>query len=125
VEFDLIDRLGWFLRDVGVTFTWHDLWVFTRHLPYESALARSLFGADYEWRLKEQILAGISDSLRVLVWQQTADGHKGKNQPKPMPRPGIEPDEDQTTYGKDAVSIEEMNAFLGWESQMAAPEDTA
>lgn len=96
--------------------------MFTRHLPYESALARSLFGDDYEWRLKEQILADMADSLHVLVWQQTEDGHKGKNQPKPWPRPGIEPDEDQKTFGRDAIPMDEMDDWLGWSKELAEPE---
>lgn len=96
--------------------------MFVKRLPHDSAFARSLFGDDHQWTLLPHLLAGISDSLRVLIWQQTENGHKGKNQPKPMPRPGVTEDEDTTTYGKDAVSIEEMNDFLGWSQEIATPE---
>lgn len=32
--------------------------------------------------LDEMLLAVIADRLNVLVWQNTKDGHKGRNQPK-------------------------------------------
>lgn len=125
VEFDLIDRLNQRLRNIGPLFTWHDLWVFVRGLPRESAYARALLGEDHFWGLSELILAQVSDSLRILVWQQTEDGSKGKNQPKPWPRPGVAPDEDTTMFGKDAISIDEMDDWLGWSKELAEPEPVA
>jgi hypothetical protein len=99
--------------------------VLVKHAPPGSALVRAMQGPDFVWGVPEQLMAGVLDALNILVWFKTEDGAKGRNRPKQIPRPGVEPDEDTTTYGKDAVSIEEMNAFLGWESQMTAPEDTA
>lgn len=34
--------------------------------------------------LETALLAGVMDSLRVLVWQNTEAGHKGRNAPKPL-----------------------------------------
>ena len=45
-------------------------------------------------------------------WMRSKDGRKNRNRPKPVPRPGLEPDE--KTYGKDALDIDEMRAWLGW-----------
>lgn len=45
--------------------------------------------ADY-WTPDRMLLAGIDDTLRVLAWQNTADGRKGRNYPTPIPRPGVE-----------------------------------
>jgi hypothetical protein len=117
VEFDLIS-MGLRLRDIGTeALTWRDLFVIVRQLPESSALARAIAGPDGEWGLQEQLLAGVLDKVRVLVWQNTADGHKGLRQPPPIPRPGVAPPA-EITYGSDAISIDEMADWLGWERQM-------
>ena len=35
--------------------------------------------------------ASMVDYLALLVWQQTKDGQKNRNRPKPVPRPGDKP----------------------------------
>lgn len=110
------------MKDLGTAaLTWHDLYVVVHHLPRTSALVRAIEGDDWQWDLPAQLAAAGVDALRILIWQQTADGSKGRNQPKPIPRPGVD-DEDDKTFGKDAVSIDEMNSFLGWEQQLATPD---
>jgi hypothetical protein len=74
------------------------------------------------WGLPEQLSAASVDALRILIWQQTKDGAKGQRQPKPIPRPGIEPDTDTKRMGKGAVSMEDMDDFLGWSKELADPE---
>ena len=32
--------------------------------------------------VKTQLLAVIADGVRTLIWQNTADGHKGRNKPE-------------------------------------------
>jgi hypothetical protein len=67
--------------------TVHRLWRLIRQFPRESATARSVHGVDeVSWGLQEQLLAGISDSLSLRLWQ--AGRGKGRR-PKPMPRPGL------------------------------------
>lgn len=112
--------MGLRLRDVGSTFTWHDLWVIARNLPRESALVREVEGEDHPWGYLEQLSAAAVDALNILIWQQTKDGAKGKNQPKPIPRPGIE---QPKQYGKEAISMDEMADWLGWERQLAQPTE--
>lgn len=63
------------------------------------------------WGLTEMLLADIVDSQRWQVWAKTKDGHKGRNRPKPVPRPGVPKPE---RIGVQA-SIADMNEFLGWE----------
>ncbi|WP_052372591.1 DUF5361 domain-containing protein [Nocardia otitidiscaviarum] len=63
------------------------------------------------WGLKEMLLADMVDSLRWLVWAKTKDAQKGRNRPKPVPRPGVAKPE---RIGEKA-SIADMNEFLGWE----------
>lgn len=39
------------------------------------------------WRQEHYLLASIANSLSVLVWQNSKDGAKGKNKPKPIEPP--------------------------------------
>ena len=87
--------------------------VIVRHSPRGSALVRSLLGEDHEWTLANQLRAAEVDALRLANWQR-GQGKK-KDMPKPIPRPGVERDK---TYGKEAISIDEMADWLGWERQM-------
>lgn len=67
---------------------------------------------DAVWGLPEQLLAGIFDALRTLVWLNSEDGRTGRNRPEPLPRPGVEAPESETVIGAGALSLEEMQAWL-------------
>lgn len=41
------------------------------------------------WTPERDLLASAIDLLAVQVWQSTQDGHKGRNMPEPIRRPGI------------------------------------
>lgn len=113
VKADLIDR-GLRLRDLGTdALTWDDLnaIVDTLAVRPESALYRTLM-PDWAWGLSEMLIADVADTLRRLWWAKTRDGQKGRNPPKPIPRPGIAKPE---RIGDAPVSIADMNDFLGWE----------
>lgn len=61
------------------------------------------------WGLDQHLLAALVDGIRALAWQKTEDGHKGRNQPEPWPRPGVT----QIVAAIDgAVPIDEMEAWL-------------
>lgn len=62
------------------------------------------------WGLPEMLAADIADSLRWLMWAKTPDAPKGRNRPKPIPRPGVKGPERIGT----ATAIAEMNKFLDW-----------
>ncbi|WP_424945142.1 DUF5361 domain-containing protein [Cellulomonas shaoxiangyii] len=42
------------------------------------------------WTPDRDLLAAVVDGLRILAWQNTEDGHEGRNIPEPLPRPGFE-----------------------------------
>lgn len=119
---DLIDKheealaydciaLGLRLRNVGSEdFTWGDLLTVVRQSPRSSALFRAMNPEEAEWGLTQQLLAYQADLTAVGNWQR-AQG-KRKDYPKPIPRPGVEADK---KFGKDAISMDEMAAWLGWE----------
>lgn len=80
-------------------------------------LIDAALGSDPNWSSTDLLLASVVDALNLLVWQNTDDGHKGRNPPPRIARPGVDAGEDDrvTTFGSDPVSIEEMNEFLGWQ----------
>jgi hypothetical protein len=41
------------------------------------------------WTAERDLLASIIERLDVMLWRQTEDGHRGRNAPKPIPRPGV------------------------------------
>lgn len=55
-------------------------------LPMESRTARHDF-PDLFWGDTERLLHSIEYSLRVLTWQKSKDGSKGRNRPKPLQTP--------------------------------------
>ena len=58
----------------------------------------------------------IEHRLRIIAWQPTDYGRRGIKVPKEMDRPGFKSiDEEKTTHKGKAMSIEEMNAWLGWD----------
>ena len=66
------------------------------------------------------LLALIADAVRVLVWQNTADGAKGRNQPRSilaMLRGGEQP---AAGFGFDSAED-----FEAWRASMIGGEDNA
>lgn len=62
---------------------WGILW---EQLPADSRLAR-LAAPDLAWGDAERLLHMMEYHLRVLVWQRSKDGSKGRNRPKPLQTP--------------------------------------
>jgi hypothetical protein len=77
-----------------------------------------MVGEDVEWDLRNQLIAAAVDALRTGNWQRGQG--KERDRPKPIPRPGVEQDK---TYGKEAIPIDEMVHWLGWERQLAEPDN--
>lgn len=114
VEYDLIG-LGLRLRDFpNAGFTWRDLLVIVQQSPRTSAVYRSVAGPDWEWDLANQLRAASVDALNGANWQRGSG--KDRDRPKPIPRPGVEPD--AKSWGKGALPVDEMADWLGWERQM-------
>lgn len=64
------------------------------------------------WGLSEHLLAVVADAVIAGNWMQSRDGQKNKNRPKPIPRPGVEPD--RKKFGGQAESMETIRDWLGW-----------
>lgn len=115
MEYDLISlglRLSW----LGTPrLTWRDLYVIIRQAPPGSAVQRAAQSPDEAaWGLQEHLLAGMFDLLATANWQRGGD--EFAKRPDRLPRPGIKSTAEagETLARGKAVSIEEMNARLGW-----------
>lgn len=93
--------LGLRLRDFpGERHTWRDLVVIMRNLGADSSYYRVTHPDNWQWDNHAMLQASMVDLLNILVWFKTADGQKGRNRPKLVKRPGVEPDKDTRKIGK-------------------------
>lgn len=76
-----------------------------QHLPADSAYWRAREPERSRWGVSEYLLAVIADSLRWLVWAKTKDAKRGRNKPKPIPRPGDSDKKQSKGTFKGAVSM--------------------
>jgi hypothetical protein len=113
LQYDLI-ALGLRLRWLGTDrLTWSDLLAVVRQSRRGTALFRAVAGDEGEWDVKAHLLAGVFDLLAAANWQRGGD--ESAKKPERLPRPGVtkQPEGETLARGK-AVSVEEMNARLGW-----------
>lgn len=106
--------MGLRLRDVGTPeFTWRDLLMVVQNLPRQSAWFSAIQGADESvWGMSEMLLADVADTLHWIQWKDTKDGAKNRNQPKPIPRPGIT-DDSKKRIGSGSLPADQMVEWLG------------
>lgn len=123
VEADLIDR-GFRLRWIGEEdFTIRDVLTIIENLPGESALARKLNPDSWMWSHTDHLLALVYDRLAEHNWMISRDGQRNVNRPKPLPRPGIEPDNSVRKLGGRAIPVSEMAEKVRREYLHAVPDD--
>ena len=82
------------------------------YLPPESATRRAL---DPHWQRTPEVdlLREVEHDLRILAWQQTQDGSKGRNVPERIPLPWDAPPEG--SLRGDRMTLDEIDAWLGWD----------
>lgn len=89
------------------------------HLPQNqtSAVFRALNPETWHWGVAEHLAAIQADALRMLIWAKSKDAQRKppRNQPKPIPRPGVT--EKQTAVeGRfkdvEAVPLDELKKRL-------------
>jgi hypothetical protein len=89
---------------------------YAANLPPDGAVARAV---NPDWALTPEafLLREIEYGVRILVWQQTADGHRKDPQNYPKPTPLTHAEIEASTASErtyDVMSIDEANEFLGW-----------
>lgn len=100
--------------------SWRALLAMVQHSPQGSALFRQRYGDEALWGTTEQLLAALVDVQRLALWLKTKDGADGRNQPRPLPRPGQAPDSDSEHLGSDAIPVDDWDAW--WNAE--APRDS-
>lgn len=83
-------------------------------LPAESRTMRRLSGS--KLTVQETLLAIIADRLGILIWQQTKDGQKGKNQPASILSGLTKEEEKPMTYKDGAAFLAARQSIIGGES---------
>jgi len=79
------------------------------HLPRESACVRAV-APEAAWDDATYLLAAIEYDLRVLAWQNSKDGAKGRNKPRPVQTPA---DVARVRDKLDGTDLAEVAAALG------------
>ena len=74
------------MSGMGEVFTYAHAASLMKMLPASSRVAKAL-NPENEWDDATYLLSAIEYDLRVLIWQNTKDGQKGKNKPKPNTTP--------------------------------------
>lgn len=102
VEYDLLTRTGYELKDVGRALSWSGFNSFLEYIEPDSAIARELKSDAAEWAMTtktNEILANIYDVLSIINAHLISLGSgKKPKPPKPYPRPdGKEKHEQMTT----------------------------
>lgn len=80
-------------------------------LPRESRIAR-IEDEAAGWTDADEMMRMMEHELRTLVWQQTKDGAKGRNAPRPLPSPV---EQAKTRRRVERTDIESINRILGYE----------
>lgn len=81
---------------MGSAYTYHHASVLVAQAPQGSRVLRRADEGS-AWNDATRLLHRIEHSARVLAWQRTKDGAKGRNKPKPLPEPGdVVPSREET-----------------------------
>lgn len=75
------------------------------YLPPDGAVAYELNGQNVSWNNDTYLLSHIEHGIRVLAWQNTKDGEKGRNFPK-----AVEPT--RKKEHKESYTADEINEIL-------------
>lgn len=107
-------RVGWTLADAPHHLSWRALFSFIQFLGPESAYMR-VTNPEYAFWLGSEgvpnLLAALVDVGNTQVWQQSKDGSKNRNRPKPIKRPWSKSNSKQV--GSGPIPASEWADFWG------------
>lgn len=96
LDYDLMTRTRFLLRDVPESMDWETLLHFVRHLDAGSALRGELKPDEAGWEgplRTPMLLAGLLDAVNMLRWElvcmNTRKGGPRPRRPRQVPRPGV------------------------------------
>lgn len=98
------------IRDSGIPL--HEVADMAVHLPIESATHRAV---NPHWQRTPELdlLRDMEHRLRVLAWQQTEKGSRGRDYPEPVRLPW-DPEPAGVVKG-DRMTTDEWDKHLGWD----------
>lgn len=96
---------------MGRAYTFLHAAALAAQLPLESRVVRAE-APEAAWGDADEMLRRIEHSLRVLAWQQTKDGAKGRNAPRPLPSPV---EQARVRRKVERTDVDEINRILGFD----------
>lgn len=111
LEYDLMTRTRFLMRDVGRALPAGALLSFVRYLPPDSAL-RQETDPDNEWLTGvhgDMLLAAIYDQLASFQYSFLRSKGAKPRRPKPLPRPGVR--DNVQKVGKDPIPIADFDKW--------------
>ena len=104
------------MDDIGGALSWGSLNSFIKNLGSDSALAREVNKTQgWETTTKTNaLLADIFDLLQVIHADLVSWASNGKKKAniKPYPRPGKETDKNVRKFGKGALPVDDLHAWI-------------
>ena len=98
------------LDDMGRAYTYLHAAALTAQLPRESRTVLA-DAPEAAWSDADEMLRRIEHAARVLAWQQTKDGAKGRNAPRPLPSPV---EQAKVRHKVERTDVDEINRILGY-----------
>lgn len=94
---------------MGIDYSRRHAAILMEQLPADSRTARAQ-NPGAEWGPTEYLLWRIEHTLRVIAWQPTEDGAKGRRPPRPLPTPADRADLERKLQATD---LDFINRKLG------------
>ena len=117
IDYDLMTSMGIRFADAPSALGWGGVAIFTRHLPQDSATARSLQPDEAAFASPLHLAAMIADLIDLVQafrWQfesaNTPESRPAPQRPKPYPRPGAQGDSGQK-FGAEPIPISDFDSW--------------
>ena len=92
---------------MGVDYSHAHAAILLSQLPADSRLLRAE-DVDFEWSQETYFLAQIEYDLRILIWQKSKDGQRGRNKPQPPTLPREERSKRRRTENFDKSLVDRV-----------------
>ena len=99
------------LDDIGRAYTYLHAAALTAQLPRESRTVLA-DAPEAAWSDADEMMRRLEYTARVLAWQQTKDGAKGRSAPRPLPSPV---EQAKVRRKVERTDVDEINRILGFE----------
>lgn len=117
---DFQQYYGLDLDGMGAAYSYPHAAALATQLPAESRVMREL-DAELEWTQQDYFLAQIEYDLRILIWQNSKDGQRNRNKPKPPKLPAEIRAESRRGENFDRDLIDKMLGGEQWQQKSEAP----